>query len=140
MHAALTEHVGRPVRLAAEDGVSHFDDGPVHLVTTSGLRALEAAHGRPVDVRRLRPNVLVETDGFGLVEESWIGRRLGLGEVTLDVVSTMPRCVMLNLPQVGLAAEPGLLDTVTAMNDMCFGVLAKVAAPGSVSTGDPVTR
>ena len=39
VHDALSAHVGRSVRLAREDGVPHFDDGPVHLVTTSALAA-----------------------------------------------------------------------------------------------------
>ena len=45
VHDALSAYVGRPVRLEPEGEVSHFDDGPVHLVTTSGLRAVTEAHG-----------------------------------------------------------------------------------------------
>ncbi len=30
IHVALSEHVGRPVTLAQEAGISHFDEGPLH--------------------------------------------------------------------------------------------------------------
>jgi uncharacterized protein YcbX len=140
VHAALSAHVGRPVTLARESDVSHFDGGPVHLVTTSALRFIENAHGGAVDPRRLRPNLVVATDdGPGMVEETWVGRRVAVGsQVVLQVTTPVPRCVMLNLPQNGLAGDPFLLDTVTAVNDMNLGVIADVLSPGIARTGDPV--
>ena len=36
---ALSAHVGRPVSLGREADVPHFDDGPVHLVTTATVGA-----------------------------------------------------------------------------------------------------
>lgn len=137
---ALSSHVGRSVTLAREAEVSHFDDGPVHLVTTGSLRAVEQHLGEPVDPRRFRPNLVVETgDLDGLVEDAWVGHRLQVGEVLLEVVAQMPRCVMVNLPQVGLAATR-VLDVVGEINDANLGVLATVVTPGRVRVGDPVHR
>lgn len=138
VHAALSAHVGRPVTLAREAGVSHFDDGPVHLVTTGSLRAVEQQLGEPVDPRRFRPNLVVDTgDLTGFVEDAWVGVRLLVGEVLLEVVAPMPRCVMVNLPQVGLGAAR-VLDVVAAVNDTNLGVLATVVTPGRVRVGDEV--
>lgn len=138
--AALSRHVGRPVHLAREDGVSHFDEGPsVHLLSISTLATLGRAHGRPVDPARFRPNVVVETAGEGFVEDTWVGRRLAVGpEVVLEVRGPMPRCVMLNLRQVGLHPEAGLLATVSDVNDGQAGVVADVREPGVVRHGDEV--
>jgi uncharacterized protein YcbX len=134
--AALSAHVGRPVTLARESDVSHFDDGPVHLVTTSSLREVAQRLGEPVDPRRFRPNLVVDTgDLAGLVEDGWVGRRLHVGEVVLQVEARMPRCVMVNLPQVGLGATR-VLDAVTELNDADLGVLATVVTPGRVRVGD----
>lgn len=136
--AAVSEHVGRPVALAREGEVSHFDDGPVHLVTTASLRAVEQRLGEPVDPRRFRPNLVVDTgDLAGMVEDTWLGRRVAVGEVVLEVTDRMPRCVMVNLPQIGLGATR-VLDVVGELNDAHLGVLATVVTPGRVRVGDPV--
>jgi len=138
VHDALSHHVGRPVTLARETDVSHFDDGPVHLVTTASLRAVEQRLGEPVDPRRLRPNLVVDTgDAVGLVEDEWVGHRFQIGEVVLGVTDRMPRCVMVNLPQVGLGAAR-VLDAVTDLNDANLGVLATVVTPGRIRVGDEV--
>lgn len=135
---ALSAHVGRPVTLGREAQVSHFDDGPVHLVTTASLDAVAQRLGSPVDPRRLRPNLVVTAgDLMGLVEDGWVGRRLRVGEVVLEVVARMPRCVMVDLPQVGLGATR-VLDVVGDLNDANLGVLATVGTPGRVRVGDPV--
>lgn len=138
IHEALSVHVGRPVTLAREENVSHFDEGPIHLVTTSGLGRLELAHGHPVDPRRFRPNVVLATPGdSGFIEESWIGFRIELGdELVIEIRSAMPRCVMVNLPQTSLPSDRGLLGAVTDLNQAMFGVVADVVRPGAVAVGD----
>jgi uncharacterized protein YcbX len=135
---ALSWHVGRPVALGREGEVSHFDDGPVHLVTTSGVRAVEREHGAPVDARRFRANLLVDSDPELGAEDGWLGCRLAIGEVLLDVVQPMPRCVMVDLPQVSVPADGGLLRTLTAHRAGEFGVLLEVTRPGRVRVGDEV--
>jgi hypothetical protein len=159
VHKALSEHVGRPVTLGREGAVSHFDEGPVHLVTTASLSA--AAGGPAVDPRRARANVVVDTGllellasgapgagagagagaagGLGTVEGGWLGQRLRLGPmVELLVTAAMPRCVMLGLAQDGLPADHGLLREVSAHNDGELGVVACVVVPGEVALGDEV--
>ncbi len=137
VHDALSRHVGRSVRLAREEAVSHFDEGPLHLVTTSSVRALAAAHGNPVDVRRLRANLVLETDADGYVEDGWVGRQVAVGAAVLAVRGPMPRCVMLDLPQVDLAGER-LLRTLWEAHDGELGVVADVVVPGPVARGDAV--
>ncbi|MGZ8735475.1 MAG: MOSC domain-containing protein [Acidimicrobiia bacterium] len=149
VHDALSGYVGRPVRLEPEGEVSHFDDGPVHLVTTSGLRAVTEAHGGPVDVRHFRPNLVLDTgDAPGYPEDDWIGRRLVIGDVELEVVAPMPRCVMVTMEQVDLPGDRDLLTTVadTHPGDTAtggsgagdFGVLAEVRRPGRLTLNNLV--
>ena len=134
VHEALSGYVGRPVRLEPEGEVSHFDDGPVHVVTTSGLRSVTEAHGSPVDVRHFRANLVLDTgDVPGYPEDAWIGRRLVIGDVELEVVAPMPRCVMVTMEQVDLPGDRDLLTTVTDRHGMDFGVLAEVRAPGRLT-------
>jgi uncharacterized protein YcbX len=139
MHEALSAHVGRPVRLEPEEQVSHFDDGPLHLVSTGAVAAVSAAHGHPVDVRRLRPSVVVDS---AALEDEWTGRVLAVGGAVVRVLAPMPRCVMLDLAQpaapVGLRSDRGLLRTVTAVRGGDLGVVADVVEPGPVRKGDEV--
>jgi uncharacterized protein YcbX len=142
VHAALSAHVGRPVTLRREDAVPHFDEGPLHLVTTSALARAGDLVGAPVDVRRLRANLVVETGGAPTFDErAWTGREVLLGdEVVLRVREPMVRCVMVDLPQVDLppATGDGLLATLGRENDTCLGVVVDVVVPGTVRVGDTV--
>ena len=142
VHDALSAHVGRPVTLEREERVSHFDEGPVHLVTTSALGTIGDSHGGPVDPRRLRPNLVVDSGQVtGLPEDGWAGHRLRIGDdVVLEVLYAMPRCVMLDLPAADLPPDRGLLRTVTEVNGGDFGIVADVVSPGTIRRGDPVTR
>ena len=140
MHEALRHHVGRAVTLGREQDISHFDEGPVHLVTTSSLRRLGEAVGHDVEERRLRPNLLIDTGGgTGFIEDTWVGRRVAVGaEVLLEIRAPMPRCVMLDLPQLGLPADGRLLTTLGNLNKSRIGVVADVLQAGTVRVGDMV--
>lgn len=140
VHEALSDHVGRPVRLLAEDAASHFDEGPLHLVTTASLSALADGHGAPVSTARLRPNLLVDLgSATGFVEDGWTGRRLAVGpDLVLRVREPMPRCVMVDLAQHDLPPAPGLLDTIGRHNRACVGVVVDVLQAGAMRLGDPV--
>ncbi len=138
---ALSDHVGRPVSLAREERVSHFDEGPLHLVTSASLTTTGERHGGPVDARRLRPNLVVDTGhATGFPEHDWSGRRVAIGpEVVLQVLYAMPRCVMVELPTVDLPAERRLLWTVTELSAGDLGVVTDVVAGGTVSVDDEVS-
>lgn len=139
VHAALTEHVGRPVTLAREEAVSHFDEGPLHLVTTTSLDTMARAHGHAVDARRTRANLVVAWDGDGFPELGWLGRRLLVGAtVVLRVRDVMPRCVMVNAAQGDLPADGALLRSITEVSAGALGVVADVEEGGPVAVGDAV--
>jgi MOSC domain-containing protein len=140
--SALSSHVGRPVILRPETDVSHFDEGPLHLVTSSSIARLSELHGRAVDVRRLRANLVIDTGtGPHFDEDEWVGRRLVIGsEVSVRVREPMIRCVMVDLPQVGLAADGTLLSTLGRVNDTQLGLVVDVVTAGTVRLGDAVRR
>ena len=135
--AALSAHFGEPLRLVEERGVSHLDEGPVHLVTTSSLRTLQAQLG-PIDVRRFRPNVVLDTpDPGGTPEAGWVGRTVGIGNgVVLEVTSRTPRCIMVGQAQRALTADPRILPRIANDHDLFFGVMAAVRRTGHVRLGD----
>lgn len=133
--ATLSRFLGRPVAVASESDVSHFDDGPVSLLGLASVDALSADVGAAVDPTRFRANILVEgLPPFG--EESLVGQRLRIGGVSLEVVLRSPRCVMVDMATADLPAQPGNLLALGRLNDVCLGVIARVVEPGRVHVGD----
>jgi MOSC domain-containing protein len=144
IHARLSDALGINVQLSRESDISHFDDGPIHLVTTASLRALGALLAQDeiqqeTDARRFRPNIVIETSGEGFQEDSWEGREILLGDqVRLRVTKQAERCVMVNFAWDELREEPQALRTLAQAHDACLGVYADVLAPGILRNGDSI--
>jgi len=122
---------------------SFVDYGAVHLVTTAELDALSAVAGARVDVRRFRPNVLV--DG---IDELTVGMRLQIGEGVLRVELPTPRCVVPGLAQREMAEDMSVLTAVarqerkqvaTLGRAACVGVYASVEKPGRARLGNSIS-
>lgn len=136
IHEHLSAHVGQQVTLAREDDVSHFDDSPLHLITTAALRTLGLT---AADAQRFRPNVVIDVPGYGFVEDGWLGQELVLGEVRLRITEGAVRCVMIGMEQEDLPERPDLLRRVGDLHETCFGVYATVVTPGEVAVGVDAT-
>ncbi|MFI8880422.1 MOSC domain-containing protein [Streptomyces sp. NPDC055243] len=137
----IAELCGVGAELVREGETSHQDAGAVSLVGTASLRALGELLGDsdPVDVRRLRKNIVVGTDE-PWVEEDWVGREIAFdGGLRLRVTERIERCVMTTQAQRGLPADGRILKTLTASRGMCIGVYADVVTPGTLALGAEVT-
>ena len=139
IHAALSAAFGQPVTLVRESGMPHFDSAPIHVVTTASLAWLrQALPDGKVDERRFRPNLLIEADGAGPVEQRWVGRTLQVGSLQLRVTDPTERCRMVTLAQTDLPEDLGVLREIAQQQDAQFGVYAEVLVPGEVRIGDAV--
>ncbi len=119
-----------------------FDCALVHLLTTATLDQLRELypHGR-FEVRRFRPNIVVETSSGerNFVEDAWIGKVLAIGDsVRLSVTGPCPRCVMTTLPQGDLPKDTGVLRTAAQHNKANVGIYTSVLEGGTVHRGDSV--
>jgi uncharacterized protein YcbX len=118
-----------------------FDCAAIHLVTTATLDRLRAlTPASRFEVARFRPNFVIESGGGsdGFVENDWIGRTIGLGDVRLRIDGPCPRCVMTTLSQGSLPKDPGVLRTAVVANSGNVGVYATVVRSGRVRQGDAV--
>lgn len=120
-----------------------LDLAPIHLVTTATLRHVEAE--RPDldwDVRRFRPNLVLDIDGPGFMEGTWIGRELHVGSATLRIMGATVRCAMpLRAQPGGIERQPELFRAMTELNKASpnhLGAYAEVVIEGGVRVGDPV--
>lgn len=137
LDATLSGRMGVPVTVAAEHAVPHQDQGQVSLVGTATLGWCAEQWEIDADPRRLRVNLLVETDE-PFVEEIWAGRALEIGDARLTVVERVPRCRMIDVEQVGVAARGRWLKPLGRVRDTCIAMYADVARPGVVRLGDEV--
>jgi uncharacterized protein len=116
----------------------HF---PIHLLTTGSLRYL--AHLREVDcvdVRRFRPNILLQStsndEDICFAEAAWIGKRGRTQDVTLTVEEEATRCGMTIIPQPGIEGDPEILRTILRRNRRRLGAYCTVEKTGVLHVGD----
>lgn len=129
----------RDVRLAAAPARGVVYAGAVSLVALSTLEALAAAVGAPVDPRRLRANLVVDTGLPARAEEAWVGREVRVGDAVVRPAALTTRCAVVDHhPETG-ARDLRVLGAlpVVAGAPVC-GVDGEVVTGGVVRPGDPV--
>jgi len=120
---------------------TYFDAFPLHVLTTASLKAMKHLHPEADwDVRRFRPNFLIETgaDIEQLLEAGWAGRTLRIGEVNLKCEIPTVRCGMTMQAQNGLPKDPSILRSIVKNAEQNLGIYASVSQSGSVALNDPV--
>jgi uncharacterized protein len=139
VNEVLTDWLGFQVTLAQEESISHFDEGPISIITTSALRMLSQEIGEPVDPRRFRANFLIDTESTGYLKDDWVDRLIKIGPtVALRVVAPLQRCVMVNNAQEELKQDVRVLRNLVNNHNAAFGVWAKVERNGKVNVGDDI--
>lgn len=133
--------------MAAPPG-TFFDLSPLHVMTTATLDALcAAAPEANFDVRRYRPNVLIDAAADGFLENDWPGKELAVGECRIRADLATMRCVMTTLAHGDVPADRETLRTVARENKIeipglgtwaCAGVYATPTSFGVIALGDPV--
>lgn len=115
---------------------TYFDAFPLLIMSTSALQRMAEVNDSNFDVRRFRPNLLVETDQPGFPENDWVGRTVRLGGATLKVEMQCPRCIMTTHGFNDLPRDPKVMRALVQANNGDLGVYASVLTPGKVSVGD----
>jgi uncharacterized protein len=118
-----------------------FDAFSIHALTTSSLEAMKQSNPQATwDVRRFRPNFLIETEPQiqGLIESEWAGKKVRLGGVEILCEIPTVRCGMTMQAQKNLPKDPSILRSIVKDAQQNFGIYASVATPGEVRVGDVV--
>lgn len=121
------EHEADWITWSAPPGVWH-DSGRtrVSLVSKETLGAW--------DVRRFRPNVVLEGGG----EDALVGSTVRVGSAVLDVVKQIDRCIVVTRPQPGLERDLEVLRTINRERSTFLAVGALVRRAGRFAVGDAV--
>lgn len=120
---------------------TYFDAYPLLIMSRASLEAMaRGAAGDGVDsafdVRRFRPNVLLDVDEAGFVENAWEGRTLRLGDAEVTVEMRCPRCIMTTHGFLDLPRDPRVMRALVRHNDGNLGVYASVSRSGAIGIGD----
>ncbi len=149
---ALAEHLASYFGFAVALGIygdadvrfpvvsNRYQPAPLHLVTSASLEALQNVAGlSSIDPRRFRPSVVIDTeDGEGFLENAWIGQRIRIGDLHVDVTDATRRCGMTLIAQPGLDEEPEILRGIMRHNRRNLGVYATPCASATMTVGDDV--
>lgn len=132
----LTHTLGQTVTLTREAKIPHFDDGAIHILTTSSLSLLHALlPGSAVNPIRFRPNIVIDSQYH---DQQLVGKTIQIGEAMLEITHTTERCRMVAMAQPGLESRPEILKAIASQFGLNLGVYAKVLSAGAVSVGDKV--
>jgi uncharacterized protein len=134
---ALNAKLGRNFSVReATDGSNH-DAQDVLVASLPTLRALSDEYGKPLDIRRFRPNIVLDGDGLEpFTELKWPGSRFSVGSVVLEAIEPCERCVLPTLDPDTAEADPGLLRFLTERHEQNYGMYCSVITPGSIAEGD----
>ena len=123
---------------------TYFDAFPLLLMSQASLQHFEQAmiaqgEGSRFDVRRFRPNIVVETAEHGFPENDWVGRRGQIGSAVIKVEIECPRCVMTTHGFSDLPKDPKSMRHVVKENGGNLGVYWSIEQPGEIAVGDSIS-
>jgi uncharacterized protein YcbX len=143
-------------QLAAEVGRRHgspvemthlnrgiFDEASVSVISAATVGGISELAGHRPDVRRFRPNILVQSlrsDPFE--EDSWVQGLLSFGEgaepATIGITNRDERCSMVNFDPDSARVAPEVLKAVVRERDNKAGVYGTVIRRGRLAVGQPI--
>jgi uncharacterized protein YcbX len=121
-----------------------FDEACISVITLGTVRSVERESGRDLNLRRFRPNVVIERDSAEPFEEDgWVGRTLMFGEgnsaAAIGVTMRDERCVMVNFDPDTAERDSAVMKTVVRLNGNYAGVYGTVVKAGELRVGHVVT-
>jgi uncharacterized protein YcbX len=129
-----------------------FDEASVSVISLGTLQCIERESGRNVDLRRFRPNVVIETNSAEpFAEDSWVGRTLMFGAgnsgaatpptriPAIGITMRDERCVMVNFDPDTAERDSVVMKTVVRLNGNYAGVYGTVVRAGELRVGQGLT-
>jgi uncharacterized protein len=119
---------------------SFVDLTAVHLVALPTVRhAAESFADLDWDIRRFRPNLVVDGDLEPFGEDAWVGATLQVGTAELAVRQPTVRCAMPLRAQPGLDRQAPMYAALEELHGNHLGLYLDVVTPGRIAVGDEVT-
>jgi uncharacterized protein YcbX len=133
-----TRHRGALELMQFRHGI--FDDAAISAIALPTIQGIARGAGHEADVRRFRPNLVIDTNGTRPFEEDgWVGKVMEFGSdgtgPAIGVTMRDLRCVMVNFDPDTAEANAEVMKTVVRMNDNYAGVYGTVVRTGEIRIG-----
>ena len=118
---------------------TYFDAFPLSIMSHQSLHKMnQLATTSEFDVRRFRPNLLVDIPGseHPFPEQAWVGATVSIGGATVRVESTCPRCSMTTHGFDDLPRDTDIMRALVQHSGGNLGIYASVVTPGEIKPGD----
>ncbi len=120
-----------------------FDEASVSLINLATVREVERESDRPLDVRRFRPNIVIESFGdVPFAEDTWLHKTLRFGgednSAAVGITMRDLRCVMINLDPETAEPDSNVMKAAVRLNANHAGVYATVIRTGEFTVGQGV--
>jgi hypothetical protein len=141
LRADLARRYAKPFHLLRLGLVGTYDIALLSLITSGTVRALSAALGMPLEARRFRPTIYVQTpEGRPFPEDAWVGHTLVFGDDAVRMRATERdlRCKMINIDPETAALEPRVLREVVRTRQEGAGIYGTPEKQGLLRVGMPV--
>ena len=123
-----------------------FDEASISVITSSTVQCIERESGRGVgacDIRRFRPNILIESESEPFAEDTWVGRTLMFGEgddcAAVKIYMKDERCRMVNIDPDTAERDVQVMRAVVRLNKNYAGGYGTVLRAGELRVGQVVT-
>jgi uncharacterized protein len=116
-----------------------FDALPLSLLSVQSVTAIAELVGRELDIRRFRPNIVVETrSSTEFPEDAWVGATVQIGTARVRVDARDQRCVVTTVDPDTSERDPSILRTIAREHQAYLGVYGTTVRPGQIRVGDRV--
>jgi uncharacterized protein YcbX len=120
-----------------------FDEAGISAIAQGTFQSIAREAGVEADVRRFRPNLVIETkEAAPFEEDRWVGKILEFGSAgtgpAISITLRDLRCAMLNLDPCTARANALVMKTAVRMNDNHAGVYGTVIRTGELGVGQVV--
>jgi uncharacterized protein YcbX len=139
----IAERFGSPVELMElKHGI--FDDAAVSVISLTTIAGIGREAGTDVDRRRMRANIVLETDeGEPFLEDAWVDGVLVFGDgesaPAVSITARDLRCAMVNIDPDTAAKDARVMQAVVRLNGNNAGVYGTVVRTGSIHAGQTVS-
>jgi uncharacterized protein len=141
LNAFLDERVPKPVRIVSTGSQPLTDqaDPLISVINLATLKDLERVMGQPIDPRRFRGNILVDT-GKAWSERGWVGQRIRLGDnAEAEVIENIERCAAINMNPDTRERDMNLpAKLVRTFSHMDCGVFIRIVKSGELQPGSVI--
>jgi uncharacterized protein YcbX len=140
--AEVARRNGAPVQMMQlKHGM--FDEANVSVIASDTVREIARLAGLSPDVRRFRPNIVVNLlHSAAFQEDNWLRGVLSFGEANdgpaIAVTMQDVRCSMVNLDPDSARSAPEMLKAIVRTNQNNAGIYGTPTRIGRLAVGQPI--